>query len=68
MNDRPSRAKSARVGVPMPDAFRKPGQEFLVAFARVTTHDAAQGGVGFQRRGIDTDRFPLRVRSFQARC
>ena len=39
--------------------LREPRQKLLIGFLRVPPHDAAHGGVGFQRGGVDRDGFAL---------
>jgi len=39
--------------------LREPRQKLLIGFLGIPPHDAAHGGVGFQRRRIDRDRLAL---------
>ena len=56
---RSRRARSARVGVSIPDAWRELPQEVLVAFPGVPPHDGPQRRVRLQRRRVNADRLPL---------
>ena len=47
---RSNRARSARVGVAMPDACASCGQKLLIGLARIASRDAPQGGVRLQGR------------------
>lgn len=49
---RPRRRLDAR-------GLRQPRQKLLIRFPRVAPHDAPQGRVGLERRGIDPDRLAL---------
>ena len=56
---RSMRARSARVGVSIPEAWASFCQEVVIALARVAPHDASQGGIRCQRRRVNADRLPF---------
>ena len=54
---RSSLVRSSRVGVSIPEALAaglgQPRQEFLIGLLRISMDDRSQGGIGFQRGGIN---------------